>query len=109
MQCKEQGCKAPRMKDSEFCYFHNPAIADQRRRSQSRGGRRAKLAEGPMELKTLEDIAAILTKTINRLLLADISTNKARTIGYLSNILANVIEKSDIERRLRVLEAKILT
>jgi hypothetical protein len=58
-------------------------------------------------LKTLMDVRRYLADLVLRLEAGTISETKARTAGYLSNILKTVIESSDIESRLQKLEETV--
>jgi hypothetical protein len=56
---------------------------------------------------TLPDVRRYLSDLLRRLEKNEISESKARTAGYLSNILRGVLESSDLEERLQRLEGII--
>jgi hypothetical protein len=93
---KEDGSPCERIvgASQRYCYSHDPARADERRRNASRGGR----AKGGGELadlkKEVKDLAAgVLDGTTDR--------GRAAVANQLYNTLLRVIEQ---ERKLRELE-----
>ena len=54
---------------------------------------------------TLCDVRRYLADVIRRLEKDEITESKARTAGYLANCLKSVMESSDIEERIKKLEA----
>ena len=57
-----------------------------------------------IQLNTVGDISKFMCKTINDLRKDKINTTKARTFGYLSNIMLEVLKQNDLEKRLEKLE-----
>ena len=60
-------------------------------------------------LKTLEDVRRFLADTVNKLNRDEIEVNKASKLGYLLQIMARVIEGSDLERRVTELEKTLIS
>jgi hypothetical protein len=60
-------------------------------------------------LKTMEDVRRFLADTVNKLNRDEIEINKASKLGYLLQIMARVIEGSDLEKRITELEKTLLT
>jgi hypothetical protein len=58
-------------------------------------------------LKTMEDVRRFLADTVNQFNRDEIEANKASKLGYLLQILARVIEGSDLESRVQELEKAI--
>ena len=58
-------------------------------------------------LKRMDDVRRLLADTTNLLCADQIDPQKAGKIGFLANILARVIENSELEKRLEVLEAQV--
>jgi len=58
-------------------------------------------------LKTMDDVRRFLADTVNQLNRDEIEANKASKLGYLCQILARVIEGSDLETRVAELEQAI--
>ena len=67
----ETKCEAHAIKDSEFCYFHNPDITDEdKREAQSNGGKTKALtlkeALPELALSKPSDAVLLITDTISR-------------------------------------------
>jgi len=58
-------------------------------------------------LKSIGDISHCLAKTVNELRRGEIDVTEARGRGYLLNILLTVLQESELEERLNVLENKM--
>ena len=58
-------------------------------------------------LKSMDDIRRFVADTVNRLNRDEIEANKASKLGYLCQILARVIEGSDLEGRVAEVEKAI--
>lgn len=58
-------------------------------------------------LKSLNDIRQFLSAIINELYQERIDENRAKSFGYLCNILSGIVKDSDIESRLEALEEKL--
>ena len=60
-------------------------------------------------LKTMEDVRRLLADTVNKLNRDEIECNKASKLGYLLQIMARVIEGSDLEKRITELEKTLIS
>ena len=60
-------------------------------------------------LKTMEDVRRLLADTVNKLNRDEIEINKASKLGYLLQIMARVIEGSDLEKRVTKLEKTLIS
>lgn len=58
-------------------------------------------------LKSSTDIRRFLADTINRVNQEELDSGVAGKLGYLCQILAKIIEGSELERRLDILETKM--
>lgn len=93
------------MKFSDFCYFHDPTIADKRKEAQATGGRRGRGLYQNIGDCTLENLKSVLWDTLGELRhsKADV-VSRARAVASVSSVLVTVIEGSSIEKRLEALE-----
>ena len=57
-----------------------------------------------IHLKDAESVRRLLSVVINELRTNKISESKAKTIGYLSNVMLSVLELTSIEDRIKKLE-----
>ncbi len=103
-------CSCFAIRDSEFCFSHDPALADVRKEARSKGGRARhgrKLsgdAQAPVTIDNLGDVVKLIVQEINAVRSLEKSISRARCVGYLANILANIYQASELERRLEALE-----
>ena len=106
-------CEAHAIKDSEFCYFHDPNISDEEKReAQSNGGKtKALTLKEPLpELVLAEPEHAVLliADTISRVRAGTLDIRTANCLGFLSDKLLKAFETSRLNDRLEVIERVIL-
>ncbi len=105
----EQKCEAYAVKDSEFCYFHNPAISDEEKReAQSNGGKtKALTLKEPLPEIALvkpEDAVLLIADTINRVRAGTLDIRTANCLGFLSDKLLRAYEVSKLNDRVEIIE-----
>ena len=103
-------CTVVAQAGSEFCFFHDPSRAGERRAAQSLGGRGNRmriLAEDTPDIKIncSADINALLCQTINQVRKGEIDPKIANSVGYLANIAMTAVDRNDLEKRIQKLEA----
>lgn len=118
MKCdytKENGetCEAYAVKDSEFCYFHNPDISDEdKREAQSNGGKTKALtlkeALPELALGKPSDAVLLIADTISRVRAGTLDIRTANCLGFLSDKLLKAFEVSQLNDRVEVIERVIL-
>ena len=98
---------------AEFCFAHDPARAAERKEARSRGGRArhgrrlADLGTGePVRVDDLGDVCELLARELGALLTLEVSVSRARAVGYLASVLASVYKDTELETRIRALEAR---
>lgn len=107
-------CKANAVFNSNYCWYHNPDIPDEIKRSvSSKGGKTNSAPEivesslPIMKIKNVKDIVALLEDTINNMRQGKISKNFGSSFGYLSFIMLLAMEKVvDENKRERVEKLK---
>lgn len=102
-------CGATALAGSEFCFFHDPSKAADRRAAQSLGGqgnRMRTLGEAAPDVKLQDagDVATFLCETMNQVRKGLIDPRIANTLGYLANLLVKAIDQNDLEMRVAKLE-----
>jgi len=105
-------CEAWAMRDSDFCYLHNPDISDKEKKEiQSRGGQANKIRVleplEPITLKQGGDVILLLEDTINKVRTGEIDLKVANCIGYLAGHLLKAIENTKLEDRVEIIERAI--
>ena len=108
----KSSCQAPALPGSEFCFFHDPSRAQERREAQAQGGRqnRMKTLEGSapdIEVEDCGDAIGLLVDTINQVRKGKIDPRVANSVGFLSNILIKAVERDKLETRIQQLERLI--
>lgn len=107
-------CEAHALASSAYCWFHDPAKAQERKEARASGGQaRAGLmiTQGntqPREIKSVGDILSLLSETVSDVLLLQNSLARAQTIARLSLAMVKCFEVSELEQRLLILEGKVL-
>lgn len=105
-------CNSKAMRDSEFCYYHNPNVTDEAKRiSRRKGGLTNKpksIHLEPLPLKTSDDVLVLLADTINKVRSGDMDIRIANTLGYLSMQLLKAMDNITIEKRISLLEDKLV-
>jgi hypothetical protein len=103
-------CKAMPLEDSDYCFAHEPMLAEKRARWRSEGGKRsgkkALLAEAA-RVQSPEQVKELLARTVEGLQRGDVDPRTANAVGYLCNLLLKAIKETDTARRLEELEAAV--
>ena len=102
-------CEAHAIKDSEFCYFHNPDISDEEKReAQSNGGKTKALtlkeALPEIALTTPNHAVFLIADTISRVRAGTLDIRTANCLGFLSDKLLKAFEVSQLNNRVEFLE-----
>jgi len=103
-------CHARKLRGSDYCYFHSPQVVIERAEARRRGGLHRygdKGETGSYIIKSPQDILGILEDAINDAYALGNTQGRAKTIGYLCQIILRGFEVSEIENRLRALEERI--
>ena len=111
-QIKHNGdqCESQAITDREFCFTHSPEVENKRTEARQRGGQNGKkYPDEPISQETkivnMQDVIDVLSDTINRVRMQNMSPQKANCIGYLLNVAVKAIEKKDLEARIEHLES----
>jgi len=106
-------CKANAQTGTPYCFFHDPALDEERAAARRAGGiaRSQKVllpADLPIKpLRTASEVVELLGDTINQVRRGELDLRVSNAVGYLSGILLSAIEKSSYEERLAALEATV--
>ncbi len=101
------------MHDSEFCVFHHPEsssmLAEARRAGGTRRKREASIGiafdfEG---LETIGQIRRLAEIAAHDILAEPPSLNRARALGYVTQVASALYEKGILEERVTALEAEL--
>lgn len=106
-------CEAWAMKDSNYCFLHNPDISDKEKKTiQSKGGQANKIKVlkplPPIKINHSKDIVLLLEDTINKVRGGEMDLKVANCLGYLAGHLIKAIEIAKLEDRIETVERVIL-
>jgi len=99
-----QPCKGVAIGDAEWCYSHDPARSEERRRNASRGGRAGGRGRADNEFTKIKDLLEDLTE---RVLAGDLETGPAAVVNQLINTRLRAIEQERKNRETDDLLARI--
>lgn len=105
-------CRASAVSGSDFCFFHDPAKAAERRAAQSSGGSQNRMktlaADTPdMKVEDCRDVVRLIGETINQVRKGELDPRVANAVGYLANVLVKAVQQGDMEERIAELESLI--
>jgi hypothetical protein len=105
-------CGSKAMKQSEYCFFHNPDTDADRKVAQSNGGKGnavvVKQPLPPVEIRDVVDVVKLLEDTVNRVRAGEIDVRVGNCIGVLSGHLIKALEVSSVVNRVEIIERAIL-
>jgi hypothetical protein len=108
-------CRAWAKKGRGFCYYHDPATA-QERETGLRAPSEARPAQSagppvlpePVRLETIEDLHAALRATFNHVAVAETAdTSRAQTLATLGGVMLRAVNIRDLQRRVEELAADL--
>jgi hypothetical protein len=108
-------CKAPPLRDGVFCFFHDPAHAAEAQEVHRLGGLRRKreaTVAGVYDfegLGTTGHIRRLLDVAAFEVLGLDNSIARVRAIVAVVQAAAKLLETTELEERLKTLEAAVLS
>jgi hypothetical protein len=103
-------CEAQPIRADGYCYWHSPALADERDRKRREGGRnssnRARAAKAlPAAALTPAELQGVLAVTLKAVLAEQKSPAIGNAIANLGRAIVAVREATEVEDRLAALEA----
>lgn len=105
-------CRAPALPRSSQCWAHDPAHAEAAREARARGaakGNRARaLRAGQPRMDDVQGLVKFTALVVTGVLSQRIPVDVGRCVLYGVGIQKSLIEVSDLERRLSVLEEHLV-
>lgn len=108
-----QKCEANAVRDSEFCYFHNPDISvEEKKEAQSNGGKtKALTLKEPLPdlpIANQDDAVLLVADTIKRVRAGKLDIRTANCLGFLADKLLKALEARETNDKLEKIE-RLLT
>lgn len=104
-------CRSIALPNSDYCYFHDPSKAEERKAAHVRGGKQGLyrvLEKAPdVSLKSCADIVQLICETVSQVRRGELDPKIANSVGYLANVAVRALETGDIEERVQALEDAI--
>jgi hypothetical protein len=100
-------CSANAMKNSKYCFTHNPATKEAKKAAVTKGGKISKkksIILLPVDLAEPKDVVKLLAITINEVRKGVMELRQANCIGYLSGHLIKTMETASLEERILNIE-----
>jgi hypothetical protein len=103
-----KSCQSAVVAGSQYCYVHDPALAEARREAARKGGRnRSNRARASKRIRAYgpHDVAVILSACLKDLIAGDLDIGTATAAASLGRACLAAAEKGQIETLLQELEA----
>lgn len=104
-------CNSFAMKNSDYCFQHNPAISDEEKReAKSKGGKSKVLIpvelqrKGNITLRTASDVRRFYQKLVNDVMKGELDLRIATGVSYILSGLLKAIEMTEIETKINNIE-----
>jgi hypothetical protein len=102
-------CQTPPLRGEQFCFFHHPNYEEARKHAQRSGGLKGSRAVLPSavyhRLDTRDALIDLLSETVQQVRTGQLDCKVANAVGYLANVIRQVIEESDLETLRAEIEA----
>jgi hypothetical protein len=95
---------------SQYCFFHDPDLTEERKAAQSAGGQRNTVKILPastpdVKLRSAEDHNKFLEETMSQVRRGELDPKVANTLGYLFSLHIKIKSDLETERRISALES----
>lgn len=107
-------CQAWAVEESDFCFWHDPGRAHERRAARRRGGHARHGRHigptgdvEPVTITSARDTLPILAEAVNDLQALENSVSRARAIGYLCGQVIKAFEVTELQARVEALESAL--
>lgn len=109
-------CQATPQAGSEYCFFHDPARATDRKAAQAKGGSQGKLTVlPPADLRPWREAAipssgelvGLLADTVDGCLTGRLDPKVANSVGYLAGVMLKALEYDALNERLQAIEEAV--
>jgi hypothetical protein len=111
-QIKANGerCRAAPLRDSEYCFMHDPSREQERDEARRLGGLRRRREKSValvyqwLGLRSVQQIRRVLEVAVVDTLAQDNSPARSRALAYLASLALKALEVGELEERVAALE-----
>jgi hypothetical protein len=104
-------CLANAVTDSDYCFFHDPTLAERRAEARKTGGYNRRIPsrtpQDYLPVKSVNDINIILESVINHALTMPTSQTQLKLVGSLCQIALKGQELGSLEDRITSIEKRL--
>lgn len=115
MKCKQinkngQRCAANAVKDSKYCYLHDPMSAGAAAAARKKGGQRQRVPHNgdvsklPANVRTLDDVLTVLDYSLAECLPMENSIQRGRLLVAIAGAFVDAIKVGELEKRIAAIE-----
>ena len=118
MKCKAktnsgQACRSQAIKDSHYCFIHDPASGAARAQARKRGGQRRRVLHAgkpetiPASARTIDDVLKVLDYALAEAMPLENSIQRGRLIVAIAGAFIEAIKTGELESRLAAIESAL--
>ncbi len=118
MKCKQitksgTCCAANAVKDSKYCYMHDPATGADAAAARKRGGERHRVGHAgddtkiPAHVRTLDDVLSVLDYALAECMPMENSIQRGRLLVAICGAFVEAIKVGELEKRLAAIESAL--
>lgn len=118
MKCKAktnsgQACRSQAIKDSQYCFIHDPASGAARAKARKKGGQRRRVPHAgnpetiPANVRTIDDVLKILDYALAESMPLENSIQRGRLIVAIAGAFIEAIKTGELEQRLAAIESAL--
>lgn len=108
---KGEQCRAFALPGSPWCWSHDPARADARRKARAAGGKAAgqsrKMRKARASLGTVGEVCGFLAGVVGDLVAGELEVSTARGAIYGCSVLLSGLQAGQLEARVKALEEQL--
>jgi len=106
-----QVCRSQAIKDSQYCFIHDPAQGEARAQARKKGGERRRVPHAgnpesiPSQVRTIDDVLKVLDYALAEAMPLENSIQRGRLIVAIAGAFVEAIKTGELEQRLAAIEA----
>lgn len=108
-----QPCRAHPKNGADYCFLHDPARGGEAAQARKRGGQRVRPGHAaavdalPAQVRTLDDVLAVLDYSLREALPLENSVARGRLLVAIAHAFIEAIKTGELENRMAAIEAAL--